>query len=75
MAADKKPKKQKPKLILLPGDATFEELTDMFRELTGREPTEEDLKEAREVWHELEKNEERSSNSRWFLSLTAELPQ
>jgi hypothetical protein len=41
----------KPTLHLLPGASlTFEQALDLLRELTGREPTEAELAQARAVW-------------------------
>lgn len=42
-------KKQKLTLILLPGDATAEELAEMFHALTGRRATLEEIEEARQI--------------------------
>jgi hypothetical protein len=41
----------KPELVLIEGkDITFEDITGMFRRLTGREPTPEEVEEARQRW-------------------------
>jgi hypothetical protein len=41
----------KPELHLLhPDEITFENLLEMFRDLTGREPTPEEVEEARAEW-------------------------
>jgi hypothetical protein len=43
----------KPQLFLLPGDSlTFEQVMVLFTSLTGREPTEAELDEARRSWGE-----------------------
>ena len=46
-----KAKNDKPELVFLEGDGiTFEDITDMFRRLMGREPTPEEIEEARREW-------------------------
>ncbi len=43
---------RKPSLSLLPGDAALADVLEAFRQLTGREPTPEEIEDAR---RELEK--------------------
>jgi hypothetical protein len=43
-----------PELFLLQcEDTTFADLMEMFRKLTGREPTAEEIEEARREWEEI----------------------
>jgi hypothetical protein len=47
----KKTKPDKPELHLLhPDEITFESIMQMFRDLVGREPTPQELEEARREW-------------------------
>ena len=55
----RKPKNDKPTLHLLhSNEITFENIMEMFRKLTGREPTAEEVEEARLEW-DREENEQR----------------
>jgi hypothetical protein len=38
--------KEKPTRVLLPGDPTMEEIIGMYKMLTGREPSPEEMEEA-----------------------------
>jgi hypothetical protein len=44
----------KPSLRVLSGDATYDEMIDLFRTLTGREPTAEAIEETRQEWASLD---------------------
>ena len=45
----------KPELHLLrPNEITFENVMEMFRRLTGRDPTPEEVEEARREWEKAE---------------------
>ena len=49
--------KEKPSFSLLRGDAGLDEIFALFRHLTGREPSMEEIEEARGIW-----SEEKQSN-------------
>jgi hypothetical protein len=58
MSTDERPARPgKPDLVMVPSDATLAELVEMFRQLTGREPTPAELEEARRLWEEPESEE------------------
>lgn len=45
---------KKPSFFLLRGDAGLDEIFALFRHLTGREPSKEDIEGSRKIWSEIE---------------------
>jgi hypothetical protein len=51
---------QKPTLVLMRGKhLSFDALLEMFRRLTGREPTSDDMAKVRTTWVEIEEKRKR----------------